>query len=106
MIVLTNEEIEPLLNMPDCIAAIEQAFRDFGNGQAVDIPRQDAIVPNARPGAIHDLKTMSGSWPAAGIAVKKGNETIRLALNWALFRVWEQGHFTDLWLRYFPVSPF
>jgi polar amino acid transport system substrate-binding protein len=41
-----------------------------------------------------------------GIAVKKNNETIRLALNWALFRVWEQGHFTDLWLRYFPISPF
>lgn len=41
-----------------------------------------------------------------GIAVKKGNQTMRLALNWALFRVWEQGRFTDLWLRYFPVSPF
>ncbi len=41
-----------------------------------------------------------------GIAVKKGNDLIRLALNWALFRVWEQGRFTDLWLRYFPVSPF
>jgi polar amino acid transport system substrate-binding protein len=41
-----------------------------------------------------------------GIAVKRGNETIRLALNWALFRVWEQGRFTDLWLRYFPISPF
>jgi polar amino acid transport system substrate-binding protein len=41
-----------------------------------------------------------------GIAVKKGNNTIRLALNWALFRVWEQGRFTDLWLRYFPISPF
>ena len=41
-----------------------------------------------------------------GIAVKKGNDTIRLALNWALFRVWEQGRFTDLWLRYFPISPF
>jgi polar amino acid transport system substrate-binding protein len=41
-----------------------------------------------------------------GIAVKKGNDTVRLALNWALFRVWEQGKFTDLWLRYFPVSPF
>lgn len=41
-----------------------------------------------------------------GIAVKKGNETIRLALNWALFRLWEQGRFTDLWLRYFPVNPF
>jgi polar amino acid transport system substrate-binding protein len=41
-----------------------------------------------------------------GIAVKRGNDTIRLALNWALFRVWEQGRFTDLWLRYFPISPF
>jgi polar amino acid transport system substrate-binding protein len=41
-----------------------------------------------------------------GIAVKKGNDTMRLALNWALFRLWEQGKFTDLWLRYFPISPF
>ena len=41
-----------------------------------------------------------------GIAVRKGNEVLRLALNWALFRVWEQGRFTDLWLRYFPISPF
>ncbi len=41
-----------------------------------------------------------------GIAVKKGNDTIRLALNWAMFRIWEQGKFTDLWLRYFPISPF
>ena len=31
---------------------------------------------------------------------------LRLALNWALFRLWERGQFTDLWLRYFPVSPF
>jgi polar amino acid transport system substrate-binding protein len=41
-----------------------------------------------------------------GIAVRKGNDLMRLALNWGLFKVWEQGRFTDLWLRYFPVSPF
>ncbi len=41
-----------------------------------------------------------------GIAVRKGNDLMRMALNWALFKVWEQGRFTDLWLRYFPVSPF
>ncbi|MEA2987699.1 MAG: polar amino acid transport system substrate-binding protein [Alphaproteobacteria bacterium] len=41
-----------------------------------------------------------------GIAVRKGNDPMRLALNYALFRVWEQGRFTDLWLRYFPISPF
>ncbi|MCZ7641928.1 MAG: transporter substrate-binding domain-containing protein [Pseudorhodoplanes sp.] len=41
-----------------------------------------------------------------GIAVRRGNDTLRLALNWALFRLWEKGQLTDLWLRYFPVSPF
>ena len=41
-----------------------------------------------------------------GIAVRRGNDTLRLALNWALFRLWEKGQFTDLWLRYFPVNPF
>ncbi len=41
-----------------------------------------------------------------GIAVRKGNDTLRQALNWALFRVWEKGKFTDLWLKYFSVSPY
>jgi polar amino acid transport system substrate-binding protein len=41
-----------------------------------------------------------------GIAVRKGNDLLRQALNWALFRVWEKGRFTDLWLRYFSISPF
>jgi len=41
-----------------------------------------------------------------GIAVRKGNDPLRLALNYALFRLWEKGRFADLWLRYFPISPF
>src|SRR5579883_1202190 len=41
-----------------------------------------------------------------GIAVKHGNDLLRQALNWALFQLWEKGRFTDLWLRYFPISPF
>jgi len=41
-----------------------------------------------------------------GIAVKRGNDLLRQALNWALFQLWEKGSFTDLWLRYFPISPF
>ena len=41
-----------------------------------------------------------------GIAVKRGNDVLRRVLDWALFRIWEEGKFTDLWLRYFPISPF
>jgi polar amino acid transport system substrate-binding protein len=41
-----------------------------------------------------------------GIAVRRGNDLLRLAINWALFQLWEKGTYTDLWLRYFPISPF
>jgi len=41
-----------------------------------------------------------------GIAVKKGNDVLRQAFNWALFRLWEKGKFADLWLKYFPINPF
>ena len=41
-----------------------------------------------------------------GIAVRRGNDVLRQAFNWALFQLWEKGRFTDLWLRYFPISPF
>ena len=41
-----------------------------------------------------------------GIGVRKGNDLLRQALNWALFRLWEKGRYTDLWLHYFSVSPF
>jgi len=41
-----------------------------------------------------------------GIAVRRGNDPLRQGFNWALFRLWEIGRFSDLWLRYFPISPY
>ena len=40
------------------------------------------------------------------IAVKRNNDALRQGFNWALFRLWEKGRFSDLWLRYFPISQF
>lgn len=41
-----------------------------------------------------------------GIAVRRGNDVLRQALNWGLYQLWEKGRYTELWLRYFPVNPF
>lgn len=41
-----------------------------------------------------------------GIAVRKGNDLLRQAINWAMFRLWEKGRYTELWLRYFSINPF
>ena len=76
MIILTNDQITELLDMRECVAALESAYGDFGRGEAVDIPRQDMLVSNRREGAVHAFKTMSGSWPRSGIAALRLNSDI------------------------------
>lgn len=41
-----------------------------------------------------------------GIAVRKGDEPLRRALNYALARLDRRGVFAELYLKYFPVGPF
>ncbi len=76
MLVITNEDIESFLEMAPCVAALEAAYGDLGNRDAVDLPRQDAIVPHAREGAVYALKTMSGNLPSAGVAALRLNSDI------------------------------
>lgn len=38
------------------------------------------------------------------VAVKAGNDGLRHAIDYALQRIWEKGVYTDLYLRWFPVS--
>jgi alanine dehydrogenase len=76
MLLVKNEEIEPMLVMSECIERLEEAYRDLGNADAADIPRQDMLVANPREGAVHAFKTMSGSWPRAGIAALRLNSDV------------------------------
>ncbi len=39
-----------------------------------------------------------------GIAVKKGNTTLRRALDYALAQLAQRGLYTDLYLKYFPIG--
>jgi polar amino acid transport system substrate-binding protein len=39
-----------------------------------------------------------------GIAVKKGNRTLRQALDYALVQLAQRGVYTDLYLKYFPIG--
>ncbi len=39
-----------------------------------------------------------------GIAVKKGNSTLREALDYALADLWRKGVYADLYLKYFPLG--
>ncbi len=45
MLFIHNDVVEEILNMEDCIAVQEQAFRDLAEGKATHRPRSDIYAP-------------------------------------------------------------
>ncbi len=67
-LVLSNEEIESVFTIEECFRALEPAFLDLGAGKALNMPRQDLLVPGPLEGSYHGLKVTSGSFPREGMA--------------------------------------
>jgi len=101
-------DIQPFATIGEARAAMRSGAADlvFGDGLLMAAWLNSAESGDCcafRGGPFLDSKHFG---EGIGIAVRKGNEPLRLALNWALFRLWENGRFADLWLRYFPINPF
>jgi polar amino acid transport system substrate-binding protein len=104
----TQVEVVPYASAADARTALKYKQADllFGDGIALSfwINGTDSGGCCAfRGGPFLDSRFFG---EGVGIAVKRGNDVLRQAFNWALFRQWEKGSYTDLWLRYFPISPF
>ncbi|HEY6031116.1 MAG TPA: ornithine cyclodeaminase family protein [Gaiellaceae bacterium] len=65
-LLLTNEDVRAVLSMRACIDALEQAFRDYADGAAVNRPRSHTYTERGE-GRHYLLKTMDGSLPRAGV---------------------------------------
>ena len=104
----TDAELHPYPNDEALRSALRRGEVDFIFGDAISL----AFWINGTDSG--DCCAFSGGpfvesryfGEGIGIAVRKGNDLLRQSLNWALFRVWEKGRYTDLWLHYFSVSPF
>ena len=78
MLVLSNEDVERLLPMRDCIAALEPMYADYAREQALLSPRVDNMAPTSHEGAYYAFKHMGGTWPARGIqALRINSDVIR-----------------------------
>ncbi|MSP37934.1 MAG: ornithine cyclodeaminase family protein [Deltaproteobacteria bacterium] len=66
-LILTNQEIESIFTLDECFAVLEPALMALGNGRAVNMPRQDLLVPGALADSYHGLKTSCASLPDAGV---------------------------------------
>lgn len=93
-------------NIETALAALKRAETDlyFGDGITIAFWLNGAGSGNCcvfRGGPFTESHYFG---EGIGIAVKRGNETLRRALNYALFKLWEKGTYTDIYLRYFPIS--
>jgi ornithine cyclodeaminase/alanine dehydrogenase-like protein (mu-crystallin family) len=70
-LILTNEEIESIFTLDECFNVLEPALRDLGDGQAVNMPRQDLLVPGPLDGSYHGLKTSCASLPRVGVTTMR-----------------------------------
>jgi ornithine cyclodeaminase/alanine dehydrogenase-like protein (mu-crystallin family) len=78
-LILTNEEIESVFTLDECFAVLEPALRALGNGDAVNMPRQDLLVPGPIENSYHGLKTSCASLPEAKITTMRVTSDI---LTW------------------------
>ncbi len=107
-ILFTEAEVRAYPNAADARAALKSSEVDLLFGDGVSLAfwlngTDSAGCCEFRGGPYMESRYFG---EGVGIAVRRGNDLLRQALNWALFRLWEKGRFTDLWLRYFPISPF
>jgi len=87
-LILSNDDVDKLLTMPECIEVLEQGYVELAEGRGVNRTRSDCITPTANPDAVYGLKSMDGVIPKFGIGAirinsdivtfpKKGNNIVR-----------------------------
>jgi len=81
MLILSNEDAETLLTMPECIAALEAVYREEAHGDAVNATRTDAVTATARPDTVYSLKLMGAVASGLGVGVVRLNSDIISFVN-------------------------
>jgi alanine dehydrogenase len=62
-LILSNEDVEKLLTMRECIEVLEEAYIELSEGRGVNRRRSDCLVPSTRDDALYSLKSMDGVIP-------------------------------------------
>lgn len=61
MLILSNQEIADLLEMSECMQALDDAYRALVDNRALNTPRVDGLIPHkSRPDAVYSFKQMGG----------------------------------------------
>src|SRR5208337_262407 len=76
MLLLSNEDVEDLLTMADCIDALQRAYQDAADGTAVNGFRSDIITQTTHENASYSLKMMGAVMTSFEIGALRLNSDI------------------------------
>lgn len=75
MLLLTDEVIKSLVSVRDCVDAMELAYRDLADEQAVDVGRERMFLDDRKTGIVYRLGRQCGAVAALGISALRVNST-------------------------------
>ena len=75
-LILSNDDVETLLTMRDCIEVMEEAYVELAHGRGVSRTRSDCFTPTSRADALYSLKSMDGVAPKLGVGAVRINSDI------------------------------
>jgi ornithine cyclodeaminase/alanine dehydrogenase-like protein (mu-crystallin family) len=75
-LVLSNDDVEKVLSMRECIDVLEEAYVELAEGRGVSRTRSDSFTPTSRADALYSLKSMDGIVPKLGVGAVRINSDI------------------------------
>jgi len=75
-LILSNDDVEKLLTMRDCIDVLDEAYVELDEGRGVSRTRSDTFAATTRKDAVYSLKSMDGIVPKLGVGAVRINSDI------------------------------
>ena len=75
-LILSNNDVEKLLTMRECIDVMQEAYVELAEGRGVSRTRSDCFTPTVRTDALYSLKSMDGVAPKLGVGAVRINSDI------------------------------
>ena len=92
-LILSNDDAEKLITMPECIDVLEEAYAELAEGRGVSRTRSDCFAPTSREDALYSLKSMDGVIPKFGVGVGQDQGHLRCTLVMAkIYRAHHNGN--------------
>src|SRR5687767_4049170 len=75
-LLLSNEDVDQVLVMSECIAVLEETYKELADGRGISRRRSDCLAPTSKNDAVYGLKSMDGVVPSLQISAVRINSDI------------------------------